>query len=62
MYDKIKSIREGNYVRIEGYLISVTYTRNGGKGYFTSSTSREDERLGACEVIYVTDVVFLRKK
>ena len=62
VYDEIKSIRVGNYVRIKGYLVSVTYTRNGMTRYIASSTSREDEGLGACEVIYVTDVVFLRKK
>ena len=56
---KIKMIRRGDHIRLKGYLVSVYGTRWGRETAWDSSTSRNDQGLTACEVIYVTDVEFL---
>lgn len=58
---QIKSIKEGDFIKIEGYLVNVYYDV-GTNGYFTwnSSTSRSDNGDGACEVIYVTNLSWLQ--
>lgn len=58
---KIENINKGDYVQIEGYLVDVYWTNPKG-AYFkwTTSTSRSDEGNGACEIIYVTDIKWLR--
>lgn len=55
----IKKIRRGDHIRLKGYLVSVYATRWGKESAWESSTSRTDEGMGACEVMYVTDVEFL---
>lgn len=57
---QIKKIKAGDHIRIKGYLVDCSGTKPDGS-YFTwnSSTSRTDTGNGACEVIYVTDVIFL---
>lgn len=54
---KVKKIREDDYVKVTGYLVRVQGT-NGFR--WGTSTSRTDDGNGACEVIYVTDVKWLR--
>ena len=55
--DKVKKIREGDHVKLEGYLVDI-YAENSDGAWFewNSSTSREDTGDGACEVFYVTDI------
>lgn len=57
----IDDIKEGDFVRIEGYLVNVYYKNsNGSSFYWNTSTSRIDTGDGACEVLYVTNVTWLR--
>ena len=55
----IKSIKEGDYVRIKGYSAHLYWTENNASHNWLSSTVRDDTGDGACEVIYVTDVKWL---
>lgn len=58
---KIKKIKTGDYVRITGFLVNVDASDSSGNGYWWySSTSRDDTGDGACEIIYVKDVVWLK--
>ena len=50
--NKIKKIRENEYVRLEGYLVNVNFK----DGSWKTSLSRTDTGNGACEVMYVTNV------
>ena len=54
----IKKIKQNEYVKIEGYLVNVE--EKGGNFKINSSQSRNDKRNGACEVIYVTNVTWLK--
>ena len=57
----IKSIKTGDYVKIEGYLVNVRCDKaNGGYFNWNSSTTRSDKGDGACEIIYVTNVEWLK--
>lgn len=59
----IKSIKKGDYVKIEGYLVKIRYDGPDGEWFkWNSSTTRNDTGDGACEVIYVTDVVWLKEE
>jgi hypothetical protein len=59
--DKIKKylslIKRNDYIRIEGYLVNVS-TNN---WYTKSSTTRNDTGDGACEIIYVTNIIWLEE-
>lgn len=51
-------IKEGDYIKIEGYLINIV-----GDDYSQgSSTTRNDTGNGACETIYVTNITWLTDK
>ncbi len=52
----ISSVKEGDLVRITGYLVNVSgsYKDKGVK--WSTSQSREDNGDGACEIIYVTEI------
>jgi len=53
----INDIREGEYVRIEGYLVNVTCDMGNGRTFtWNTATSRNNFD---CEVIYVTGVTWL---
>ncbi|MBQ9198923.1 MAG: zinc ribbon domain-containing protein [Lachnospiraceae bacterium] len=57
---KIKKIKKGDHIKITGYLVNVDAENERGKTYFwNSSTTRYDTGDGACEVIYVTDIVWI---
>ena len=65
--DKVKKlisiIKERDYIRIEGYLVNVFCRKNNGSYfYWNTSTSRTDSGNGACEIIYVTDVIWLEEQ
>ena len=52
-------IRVGHYVKIEGYLVNVTYyTPNGSYFYWNTDTARDNDD---CEIIYVTNVTWLQE-
>jgi hypothetical protein len=50
-----KTVRKGNLVQIEGYLVNVMANLQGkGTTNWKTSTKRTDTGNGACEIIYVT--------
>ncbi len=49
-----KRVRVGDWGALEGELVRVEGTVNGGTVNWASSLSREDTGDGACEVLYVT--------
>jgi hypothetical protein len=68
IYHKLMSIKDGNYVEIKGYLISISLTDSSSSQAFeaVSSTSRSDHMDSVfdtsntgCELIYVTSVEWL---
>lgn len=55
----IKDIQEGDYVRIDGYLVNASCELSGGRTWvWKTSTSRDDYD---CELIYVTNVTWLQE-
>lgn len=58
----IKKIRKGDFIHLKGYLINAYWTSNNKNYYWTSSTTRDDKGMGACEVLYVTDIKWLKEK
>ena len=60
--DKIKKylslIKKNDYIRIEGYLVNVS-SKN---WYSNTSTTRTDTGEGSCEIIYVTNIVWLEER
>lgn len=56
----IKLIGKNDYIRIEGYLVNVSYEENGRDRTIPTSLSRTDSGNGACEQIYVTSVNWLK--
>lgn len=56
----LRNIKKGDYIQIEGYLVDLVYEKNGNKGNWSSSVSRTDHGDGACEIIYVTNVTWLK--
>lgn len=59
----INAINEGDYIRIEGYLVNV-YCKKSNGSYFNwnTSTSRTDTGNGSCEIIYVTNIAWLKEE
>lgn len=47
------TIRKGQRVILEGYLVNIYYN---GSLYIETSTSLTDEGVGACEILYVTRI------
>lgn len=58
---EINSIKKGDYVKIKGYLVNMYWLENNSNHTWKSSVSRDDIGDGACEVIYVTDVKWLKE-
>ncbi len=52
----IKQVRIGDIVEISGSLVNATTTSG---WYWNSSTTREDTGAGACELIWVEDMVIV---
>ncbi|HBE88727.1 MAG TPA: hypothetical protein DDW67_06260 [Elusimicrobia bacterium] len=66
VYEKIRSVRMGDQVRLRGLLVGVNISRGGGAQRMTarSSVSRTDTRGGACEILYIAgpgDIEILRR-
>ena len=55
---KLRKIRIGDQIRVEGWLASYRNLNNGGER--GTSITRDDKGNGACETIYVNDVTILR--
>lgn len=56
----LRNVKENQYIKIDGYLCNMTYSNKRYRGSWTSSTRRDDHGDGACEVIYVTNVTWLK--
>lgn len=56
----INKIKEGDYIRITGYLVNVNYDDKGRNTTWNSSISRVDTGNGACELVYVTNIEWLK--
>lgn len=57
---KIKKIKKGDHIKIKGYLVNVDAENKKGKVFlWDTSTTRTDTGDGACEIIYVTDIIWL---
>ena len=54
-------LRRGDHVRIKGYLVECDGNNEDSTRFleWKSSTSRDDEGDGACEIIYVTSIEWL---
>ena len=58
----LRNIKEGDYVKLDGYLVYVTYKNGKGTGTWNSSLTRTDRGDGACEVMYVKSVTWIKEK
>ena len=58
----LRNVKEGDYIKVEGYLVYVTMKSKNYVGHWDSSLSRTDHGDGACEVIYVTNITWLKLK
>lgn len=58
----LRNVKEGDYIKIEGYLVYLYYSNEDGRGEWTSSLTRTDRGDGACEVIYVKNITWLKTK
>lgn len=52
----VQKIKQGQKVKIDGYLVDVRYAISTGEFTQTSSLSRADTGDGACEIIYVKKI------
>lgn len=57
---QLRNVKEGDYIKIEGYLVYVTMRGKNSKSTWNSSLSRTDHGDGACEIIYVTNITWLK--
>lgn len=55
----LRNIKKGDFIRIEGYLVDVYYSKGNAHGTWPTSLSRTDHGDGACEIIYITNIVWL---
>ena len=55
----IRNAKEGQYIKIEGYLVYVHFEY--GYGDWNSSLSRTDHGDGSCEIFYVTNITWLKQ-
>jgi len=54
---KLKSVKQGDVVKINGYLAHI---KQGNGWQWRSSTSRNDVGSGACELVYVNAIEIIR--
>ncbi len=55
----IRNVKEGQYIKIEGYLVYVHFEY--GYADWNSSLTRTDHGDGACEIFYVTNIIWLKQ-
>ena len=58
----LRNVREGDYIQVKGYLVYMSYSNDNSRGTWNSSLSRTDHGDGACEIIYVTSITWLKLK
>ena len=58
----LRHVKEGQYIKIEEYLAYVTYKGKNCQEEWNSSLTRTDHGNGDCEVVYVTDITWLKTK
>lgn len=56
---KIESIKEGDYIKLEGYLVDVDFNNPNNSSLWKTSKSRNDTGNGACEIMYVENVILI---
>lgn len=56
----LRNVKEGDYIKVEGYLVYATMRKANYVGHWDSSLSRTDHGDGACEVMYVTNITWLK--
>ena len=55
--DKLKKVKAGDHVVIDGYLVNIDGKKADGYTYtWHTSQIREDDGNGSCEIIYVTNL------
>ncbi len=57
---KIKEVKVGDRVKIKGILVNADWKEDDGDHWWHSSTTREDDGDGACEIILVKDIQYIR--
>ena len=57
---QIKKIKPGDMIQIKGYLMNAYWQQKNGYYEWETSTNRYDHGSGACEIIYVTEVKWLK--
>jgi hypothetical protein len=55
----LRSLRIGDQIRIKGYLVNYANSGRAPNDYRNTSLTRLDVGDGACEIIYVTDLIVL---
>lgn len=55
----LKAVKVDDYIELTGYLVRATCSNSSFR--WTSSLNREDDGAGACEVIYVESVKWLKE-
>ena len=58
----LRNVKEGDYIRFEGYLVDAYYKSAKRSGSWTTSLTRTDHGDGACEVFYLTKITWLKTK
>ena len=56
----LRNVKEGDYIKVEGFLVYATMRKANYVGHWDSSLSRTDHGDGACEVMYVTNITWLK--
>ncbi len=56
---KIKSIKEEDYIKLEGYLVDVDFKNPDNTSLWKTSKSRNDRGNGACEIMYVENITII---
>ena len=56
IYKALKSIKKKQKVVLEGYLVNLKGTYEGGKVFWNSSLTRKDHGANACELFFVKKV------
>jgi hypothetical protein len=54
---QLKNIKKGHVVSLKGYLVNIEHK---SRRTLRSSTTRQDEGAGACEVIWVEDIQYTK--
>ena len=54
---KIEAIKEGDYIKLEGYLVDVDFKNPNNTSLWKTSKSRNDTGNGACEIMYVENII-----